>query len=123
MKSFITILLILLLSYSACLYLPWWSIAIVAFVVAALIPQRPGISFLCGFVALFLLWGILSFWLSAENEHILAHRVSLLILKTQSAFLLILITALIGGIIGGLAALTASYLRPLPAVREKNITI
>lgn len=111
MKFAASILLILLLSFLACLYFPWWSIAPIAFVVSLLIPQKPGVAFFSGFVALFLLWGILSFWISTNNDHILAHRVSLLILKTDSPLLLILTTALIGAVVGGLAALTGSFIR------------
>lgn len=40
----------------------------------------------------------------------MAHRVSLLILKNDSPFLLVLITGLIGGIVAGFAALTGSYI-------------
>lgn len=110
MKFATSILLILLFSFLACLYFPWWSIAIVAFVVSVLIPQKPNAAFFSGFIALFLLWGILSFWISTNNNHILAHRVSLLILKTDSSLLLILLTALIGAVVGGLAALTGSFI-------------
>ena len=111
MKFVTSFLLILLFSFLTCLYFPWWSIAIVAFIIAILTPQRPGASFVSGFVALFLLWGFLSYWISANNEHILAHRISLLILKNDSPFLLIIITALIGALVGGLAALTGSFIR------------
>jgi hypothetical protein len=111
MKFIISILLIALLSFAACFYLPWWSIAIAAFMVAALIPQSAGMSFLTGFLALFLLWGVLSFWISSSNEHILAHKVSLVILKIDNPYLLMLITALIGGIVAGFAAATAGFLR------------
>ncbi|MEO8108710.1 MAG: hypothetical protein ABI594_01690 [Ginsengibacter sp.] len=112
MKFLITIILIMLLSFCACLYFPWWSIAIVAFLVAAFIPQTPVVSFFAGFTALFLLWGIMSFWISSNNDNILAHRVSMLILKSSNSFLLFLITALIGALIAGFSALTASYMRP-----------
>ncbi len=111
MKFITSLILTALLSFGACLYLPWWSIAIAAFIVAALIPQKPGKAFLTAFLALFLLWGALSFWLSNNNEHLLAHKVSLLILKMDSPYLLILATALIGGLVAGFAALTGSYLR------------
>ncbi len=111
MKFIISLLLIALLSFVACFYLPWWSIAIVAFIVAVLIPQSPGLSFLTGFLALFLLWGSLSFWISNTNHHILAQKVSLLILKIDNLFLLMLATAIIGGIVAGFASLTASFLR------------
>ena len=111
MKFIVSLLLIMLLSFAACLYFPWWSIAIVAFIVAALIPQGAGKSFFTGFLALFLLWGGLSFWISNNNDHILAHKVSLLILKIDSPYLLMLATALIGGVVAGFAAMTGSFLR------------
>jgi hypothetical protein len=111
MKFVISLVLIALLSFAACLYLPWWSIAFVAFIIAALIPQRPGISFLCGFTALFLLWGGLSLWISSNNDHVLAHKISLLVLKMDNPNLVIFLTAFIGALVAGLAALTGSFLR------------
>lgn len=119
MKFTISIALIGLLSFCACIFFPWWSIAFAAFIVAALIPQAPWTSFFSGFFALFLLWGILSFWISTNNDHILAHRVSLLILKTDSPFLLIISTALIGALVAGFAALTASYIHPVQLSNNK----
>ncbi len=111
MKFFISLILTILLSFAACLFFPWWSIAIAAFVVAALMPQKPGKAFLTGFIALFLLWGGLSFWISNNNDHILAHKVSQLILKMDNPYLLIFATALIGALVAGFAALAGSYLR------------
>ena len=111
MKFIVSIVLIALLSVAACLYLPWWVIAIAAFVVAAAIPQHPGKAFLAGFIALFLLWGSLSWYLSSNNDHILAHKISLLMLSTDSPALLITATASIGALVAGCAALAGSYLR------------
>jgi hypothetical protein len=120
MKFTATTILILLLSFCACLYFPWWSIAIVAFIVSAIIQQKPWLAFLSGFIALFLLWGGLSFWISTNNDNILAHRVSLLILKTESAFALIAVTALIGALVGGFGALTGSFIRPETRIADKQ---
>ena len=120
MKFIISILLTMLLCFCACLFLPWWSIAIVSFLVAAIISQTPFASFITGFIALFLLWGILSFWISTNNNHILAHRVSLLIFKMDNPFLLIIATALIGALVAGFAALTASYIRPSEVIQNKK---
>jgi hypothetical protein len=111
MKFLINLLLIAFLSFVACLFLPWWSIALVAFLVIALIPLRPGRAFLAGFLAIFFLWGIMSFVISQNNDHLLASKASLLILKMDNPFLLMLATALIGGLVAGFAALTASFLR------------
>lgn len=110
MKFFISLFLTALLAFAACLFLPWWSIAIAAFAVAALIPQKPLKAFFAGFTGLFLLWGGLSFWISNNNEHILGHKVSLLILQMDSPYVLILATAVIAAVVAGVAALTGSYL-------------
>lgn len=111
MKFLISLILTALLSFAASLFLPWWSIALAAFLVAALIPQKPGKAFITGFIALFLLWGVLSFWLSNANENILAHKVSMLLLNMDNPYLLMLATAVIGALVAGFAALTGSYLR------------
>ncbi|MGG9964565.1 hypothetical protein [Ferruginibacter sp. SUN106] len=111
MKFITSLILTALLSFAACLFLPWWSIAVAAFVVAALIPLQPGKAFFTAFLALFLLWGGLSYWMSSNNDHILAQKVSLLILKIDSPYLLILATAIVGALVAGLGALSGSLLR------------
>lgn len=111
MKFIISLILIALLSFAACLYFPWWSIAIAAFLVIVVIPQRPGKAFLCGFLSLFLLWAGLSLRISNNNNHILAHKMSAVILAVDNPFLLIVVTGLLGGIIGGLGALAGGLLR------------
>lgn len=112
MKFFISLILIAILSFAVCLYLPWWSVAIVGFVVAAALNLSWGKAFLSGFIAIFILWGAISFILSSNNENILAHKVSVLILTMDSPYLLILVTALIGALVAGLGALTGSFVRP-----------
>lgn len=111
MKFIISLLLTAILSYALSLFMPWWSIAIAAFVVAIFIFQKGWVSFLTGFVSLFLLWGILSFVISSNNNDVLAHRVSVLILKADNPLLLILVTALIGALVAGFAALSGSLAR------------
>jgi hypothetical protein len=115
MKFFISFILTILLSFAACLFLPWWSITIAAFIVVALIPQKPFKSFIAGFAALFLLWGGLSFWMSNNNDHVLAHKVSQLILKMDNPVALVAVTALVGALVAGFAALAGSYLRKTKA--------
>jgi hypothetical protein len=111
MKFIVSIILIARLSFAACLYLPWWSIAPVAFIIAVLIPQGAFMSFISGFLSLFLFWGLLSFWISSSNENILAHKISLLILKIDSPYLLMIATGLIGGLVAGMASLAGSFIR------------
>lgn len=110
MKFILSFLLMALLSFASCLYFPWWSIAIVCFIISVIIHQSPMKSFLCGFLAMLILWAGLSFWISNNNHHLLAHKISMLIIKKDDPFLLIFITGLLGGFVGGFAALTGSFL-------------
>ena len=68
MRFLIAVLLIMLLSFIAGLYLPWWSIAPVAFLVALLLALGVGRSFLAGFTGIFLLWALLAFWIDVKIE-------------------------------------------------------
>jgi hypothetical protein len=111
MKIVVSILLIGLLGFVAGLFLPWWGIAPAAFLVSALIPQRPGIAFLSGFVAIFLLWGSLAFSIDIANASILSAKIAQILPLGGSPYLLIGVTALIGALVGGSAALNASYLK------------
>ena len=113
MRFLLATLLIALLSFIAGLFLPWWSIAIIAFLVALLLQQGIGRSFLAGFTGIFLLWALVAFWIDVKNESILSHKIAQLFPLGGSSFLLILITALIGALVGGFAAMAGSSLRPV----------
>jgi hypothetical protein len=111
MKFFISAILTALLAFAFGIYFPWWSIAIAAFIVFALIPVKPGWAFLSAFLALFLLWGGMAWVISVNNEHILGHRISQVILKKDDPLMLVLSTALIGGVVGGFAGLSGRLFR------------
>ena len=111
MKFIISIILTALLSFAAGFYMGWWSLAITAFIVAALIPQKPWKAYLSGFLGLFLLWGILAFWIDMKNQHILSQKMAQVFPLGGSWVLLILVTALVAAIVAGFAALTGSYVR------------
>lgn len=110
-KFFVTTGLIALLSFIAGLFLPWWTIAVAAFLVSVLIPQKPLRAFFAGFLALFLLWGGLALAIDLANQSILSTRVAGLLPLGGSSVALILVTALVAALVGGGASLTAAYLR------------
>lgn len=109
MKYFLAVGVTIVLAYVAGLFLPWWSVAIAAFIASFFIKQSPGESFRAGFTGSFILWAVLCLYINMQNDSMLAGRVAKLF-GTSSAPL-ILITALVGGLTSGLAALSASYLR------------
>ena len=49
MKFWISLLATALLSFVAGIYLPWWSIGLVAFLIAVVMPLRPWKNFIAGF--------------------------------------------------------------------------
>ena len=111
MKFFVSILLTAILSLAIGFYMNWWSIAIAAFLVAAFIRQNPGRAWLSGFLGIFLLWAGLAWWIDIKNQGILAQKIALLFPLGGSVLLLVLLTAFIGALVGGFAALTGSFIR------------
>jgi hypothetical protein len=113
MKTVTAAILTALLSFGLGLYLPWWTAAIAAGLVALVLNLRPGAAFLAGFAGVFLLWGALAWLRSSGNDHILAHRMSAFILKKDSPMMLMLLASLAGGLTAGLGGLTGSLARNL----------
>jgi hypothetical protein len=118
MKFLIALLLTALLSYAAGFYLPWWSITIAAFLVAVVIPQKPLKAFFTGFLSLFLLWMIFALSIDMGNQHIMSMKMAELLFKSHSHALIMSITGLVSGLVGGFAALSGAYL-----VQQKKITV
>lgn len=117
MRFILSILLTAVLGYLAGLFLPWWSIAIIAFAVALAFPQHSAKAFLAGFLGIFLLWAIVAFWIDTKNNNILSQKIAELLPLGGSSFLLILVTAFVGALVGGFAAMTGSAIRPIPRKR------
>lgn len=111
MKFLVALLLTAFLAFMAGLYFPWWTIAVVAFLVAILVHQKPWKAFVAGFLGLFILWFVLAEWIDINNKSILSARISQLLGIGNHPLLLVLITAFIGGLVAGFAAMSGSYLR------------
>jgi hypothetical protein len=110
MKFIVSVLLTALLSFAAGLYLGWWSVAPAAFIVAIAIRQHPGKSWLAGFIGVFLLWGVLAWWIDVKNEGVLTKKIAALFSIGDNTFLLIVISAFIGALVAGFGALTGSFI-------------
>ena len=113
MKFISALLLTAFLGFVAGLFseIPWFCFAFTSFIVAIAIPQKAWKAFVGGFIALFLLWGILAIFIDQANHHILSTRIANLLPLGGSYLLLISVTAFVGGLVSGLAALAGSYVR------------
>ena len=119
MKIILKIVLSGGLAYYATHFFPWWSIAVTSGLVFFAIPSKLFVSFLSGFFSLGALWFWLSWSMHAQTKGFLSQKVSQ-IFDLPNPFYLILITGLVGGFVGGMAALTGSSLRRLLAGKHKR---
>ena len=113
MKFITSVILTALVAFAACLYFPWWSIAITSFIVAIAVHQKPLKAFTAGFAGLFLLWGIQAYIIDAANEHLISSKIASLITGSSSYMLIIVISALVGGLVAAFAALAGSFARKI----------
>ncbi|MDB5023061.1 MAG: hypothetical protein JWP78_816 [Mucilaginibacter sp.] len=98
-------LVIIILSFVSAYFLPWWVVAIVAFFAAFFIGKTSGQSFWSGFGAVFIVWTLLALFKSIPNDNMLAKRVAQLF-QLPNWIWILLITALIGGLVSGMSALS-----------------
>jgi hypothetical protein len=103
-------IIILILTLIAGFITPWWVAAIIAFVAAIYAGKRPGTSFWAGFFAVFITWTVLIMFKSLPNNHVLASRVAVL-LHLPGWTVLIIVTSIIGGLVGGMSAMSGVLVR------------
>ena len=91
------------------LFLPWWTIAIAAFLVAAFSKGSHSlVDFLAGFLAIFLLWSVCSFIIDYQTNSILSGKIAQIFSLGNSPFRMILFTGFLGGIVAGFSALSGN---------------
>ena len=111
-NPWLLLLLTALLAAAAQLLLPWWSLAMVAFIIGFGVARSSGgVAFGIGFGGAALSWLLPAIWLNAQNHGLLAGRVAQLLPLGGSSIALLLVTALVAGLVGGLAALAGAWLR------------
>lgn len=101
---------ILLLSFICGYLFPWWVGCIMAFGAAIIFGKRSSWAFWCGFCGISLAWVALALLKSFPNDHMLATRVAH-VFHLPNWWLLLAVTALIGGLAGGFSALSGWLVR------------
>ncbi len=109
MNHFTKFILILILAYASSYVVPFWGVAVAGFLASLIVRSSHLSSFLIGFIAVFILWGSMSFYIDTETSGILTDRVSAL-LSVDKPFL-ILITATLGGLTAALGSWAGSMIR------------
>ena len=107
----IQIVLIALVSLLLQFLLPWWSLALVAFLVCFWRSPSAGKAFLYGFTGVALVWLGYALFIHTHTNGIFTGRMSELLFKTTNSALLMIVTAVLGGLVGGLAGLSGFFVR------------
>lgn len=118
MRAVIKIILIIVFSFIVELILPFWSVALVAFCICAMMPSRTMSSFGISFISVFLLWTIMTIGIDSSTNHILTDKIAQLF-GIDNIFLL-LITALIGGLVAGFGGMTGNLFKVLVTKKRTN---
>lgn len=105
-------LLVLVLGFVLQLFLPWWVSGLVSFGLAFAWAQGPGQAFAAGFGGIGLGWLLYSLFFHLRNEGVLAEKMGTL-LQLPHALVLFLLGVIMGGLVGGTAALAGLYCRRL----------
>jgi len=109
---FLSLILYLIEGWGIIPVLPWWKVVIVTLLVGLWMPVKAWKSFIFGFLAIAVWWGSFAFFANQANGGILAMRIGQLF-NGLSPILLLLITALLGGLAGGLGAMLGTHTRGL----------
>ena len=112
-KFILETVFIVVLGFAAQYFFPWWSIAIVAALAGMIFKFKNSFwAYLAGFTAVALLWGGYAVYLDAGNLQILSTKMGNLFGNISSTDM-IYVTSLIGGLVGGLSAMTGNLGRNL----------
>ncbi|MFI5452423.1 hypothetical protein ACHMWN_09720 [Pedobacter sp. UC225_61] len=103
-------LVIIIASFLLQLVLPWWVIIIISFATCGLIGKTGKISFWQPFLAIFVLWLGMALFKSLPNHNVLATRVAEM-LSVKLWPLVLLITALLGGLVAGISGYCGHHFR------------
>ena len=104
---------IVLLGVLAQLLFPWWIIAVVALYVGYFVHESPAKSFAYGTAAVTLMWLTYAGIQSSMNGGLMSTSISGMTGGKLSAAQLMIFTGVLGGLVGGFAAMTGTMLRQL----------
>ncbi len=94
------------------IFAPWWTIALIPFLVNIWRPTTPMHSFLVSFAAIATLWFGYGLYLHVNSEGSMSNRIAE-IFSLPNGILLLVVTTLVGGLVGGLSGLSGFFVNQL----------
>jgi hypothetical protein len=112
MKFFAQLLITIVVCFALQYFLPWWTMALGSFVISYFFGNSGLKSFGAGLLGVGLLWFAMAYYIDITTASILTDKVGKLL--PLNVFLL---TSLVGGLVGGFAALTGALLKSKSKVK------
>jgi hypothetical protein len=109
-KVLVKIIFIAALAYLLQNVFAWWAIVLAAAMINFIIYSKGPSSFVSGFLGIGFLWFFTALLTDINTDSVLTQKVAE-IFSLPSAILLVVVTAIIGGLAGGFGGLTGSQLR------------
>ena len=113
MNKLLNLICTALLAWGLSLITPWWGIMPAALIVSFVFPLKGGNAFFIPFLSIFILWGIQAYLIGSNNDFTMAGKIAELLPLQGNVHLLILITALLGGIAAAFSGLLGKQLKIL----------
>lgn len=112
-KKYISFIATVVLAIFLAQFLPWWSVMLAAFISELIFNLKRSAIFFVPFFAVAFYWAVYAYILSSSNDFILAEKIAVLLPLGGSPYVLIVVTAFIGGIAAGVAGMFAHQVRYL----------
>lgn len=109
MQHFLKFLLIGVLAYLSSYILPFWGVAVAGFIVSVSIRSSNLSSFIIAFLAVFILWGAMAYYIDTETGGHLTARISQVLGFDPP--IITLISATLGGLTAAMGSITGSMIR------------
>lgn len=106
-------ILVLILTFILGYFFDWWTVAIAAFISGFFFGTASGETFAKGMVAVSILWLLVVVYYHFSTQGILSNKIAQVLPVGGSAGILILVTVLIGGLVGGCGAMSGFLIRNL----------
>ena len=95
-------------------FTPWWTVALIPFAIAVWRPTTSLKSFATGFRAIALLWFFYGLYLHINSQGSISNKIAE-IFSLPNGILLLIVTAIAGGLVGGLSGLSGYFVRKATA--------
>ncbi len=94
-------------------FFEWWTVVIAAFIGGAIFGKSSGETFVKGMIAVIILWLLMVCYYHFSTQGILSNKIAQILPVAGNVGILIVVTVLIGGLVGGFGAMSGFLVRNL----------